>query len=225
MSELRKGMTMKRVIFLNILIFLSSSGLLGQTVYQVPVSSKGNSIMLTVANESRALGASMLSVKPAGSHPGLKFTPQATTIKTLAAQAETDVSFSFDVGREAKVGKKDTLVFEIRDASGGSWMKSVILDYTAPKEYRLQQNFPNPFNPTTTIYYDLPHDSRVSIKVYDIIGREVRSLVNGVEEAGSHDIRFDGRNLASGAYVYRLQADPIAGGKGFSDVKKLIVLR
>jgi len=216
---------MKPFILLSILIVVSYSMLPGQSVYQVPVSSKGNSIILTVANESKSLGTSMLSVQPVGSHPELKFTPQATTIKTLAAQAEADVTFSFDVARDAKVGRKDTLVFEIKDRTGGSWLKSIVVDYTAPREYRLDQNFPNPFNPSTTIYYDLPHDSRVSILVYDILGREVRHLVSGVEEAGCHDLRLDARGLASGAYIYRMQADPVGGGKGFSDVKKLMVLK
>jgi len=160
-----------------------------------------------------------------GSHPELKFTPQVTTVKTLAARGEMDVTFSFDVGREAKVGRKDTLVFEIKDRIGGIWLKSIVVQYTAPKQYRLDQNFPNPFNPSTTIYYDLPHDSKVSIIVYDILGREVRHLIDRIEDAGSHDIRFSARGLASGVYIYRMQADPVRGGNGFSDVKKLMVLK
>ncbi len=216
---------MKRTVLVSILALSSNSLLLGQTVYQVPVSSTGNSIGLTVANDSKSLGASMLSIKPVGTYAELKFTPQSGTIKTLAAQGETEVSFSFDVARSAKVGKKDTLVFEVRDKVGGAWLKSIVLDYTAPKEFRLEQNFPNPFNPSTTIYYDLPHDSRISIVVYDILGREVRRLVDGIDEAGCHEVRFDARGLASGAYFYRMQADPVAGGKGFSNVKKLLVLK
>ena len=216
---------MKLILALTAVTIYSFSTVLGQTVYQVPVSSKGNSIVLTVANESNSLGASMLSVKPVGSHPELKFTPQVTTVKTLAARGEMDVTFSFDVGREAKVGRKDTLVFEIKDRIGGIWLKSIVVQYTAPKQYRLDQNFPNPFNPSTTIYYDLPHDSKVSIIVYDILGREVRHLIDRIEDAGSHDIRFSARGLASGVYIYRMQADPVRGGNGFSDVKKLMVLK
>ncbi len=94
-----------------------------------------------------------------------------------------------------------------------------------PTVSSLYQNFPNPFNPSTTICYDLPHDSRVSIVVYDVMGREVRHLVNAVKQAGSHDVHFDAHDLASGIYIYRMQADPVTGGRGFTDVKKLVVLR
>jgi len=74
-----------------------------------------------------------------------------------------------------------------------------------PKTYELYQNYPNPFNPTTTIGYDLPSASMVTLKVYDILGREVTTLVNSVGPAGKHVVRFDGANLPSGFYFYKLQ--------------------
>ncbi|MBI5474640.1 MAG: T9SS type A sorting domain-containing protein, partial [Ignavibacteriae bacterium] len=80
-----------------------------------------------------------------------------------------------------------------------------------PSEFKLYQNYPNPFNPTTTIRYDIPEtgsqrseDSRVTLKVFDLIGREVAVLVNENAKPGSHSIRFDARNLVSGTYLYRL---------------------
>lgn len=66
-------------------------------------------------------------------------------------------------------------------------------------------NYPNPFNPTTVIGYQLPASSVVRLSVYDLLGREVAVLVNGVMQAGSHQVTFDGQNLASGIYLYRLQ--------------------
>jgi hypothetical protein len=109
----------------------------------------------------------------------------------------------------------------------------VIVTYTAPKAFALEQNFPNPFNPTTTIYYQLPTDSRVSIVVYDLLGREVKRLVDEVKEAGYHDQRFDASGIASGVYFYRMTAEPINGGgkaygpvgNSYVSVKKLIVLK
>ncbi len=76
----------------------------------------------------------------------------------------------------------------------------------APARFRLSQNYPNPFNPTTTIEYNLPARLHVTIRVYDILGREVATLVDATQDAGSYRVVFDGSTLASGLYFYRLIA-------------------
>lgn len=75
-----------------------------------------------------------------------------------------------------------------------------------PKKFSLMQNYPNPFNPQTTIVYQLPRAVEVSLKVFDMLGREVTTLVNSRQEAGSYTAKFDASRLASGIYFYRLQA-------------------
>jgi hypothetical protein len=85
--------------------------------------------------------------------------------------------------------------------------------------YELFQNYPNPFNPTTTINYDLPVDARVTLKVYDVLGREVATLVDGFVEAGYRQAHVNAASLASGVYFYRLNAGP------YTDTKKLVVLK
>jgi hypothetical protein len=75
-----------------------------------------------------------------------------------------------------------------------------------PREFCLNQNYPNPFNPSTTIRFDLPHASKVSLKVYNVLGQEVTTLVDEEKPAGRYDVRFNAQNLASGMYMYRLQA-------------------
>ncbi len=76
-----------------------------------------------------------------------------------------------------------------------------------PKEFVLNQNYPNPFNPSTTISYQLPVGGYISLKVYDILGNEVASLVNGTKEAGYYQINLDASSLSSGMYIYRLITD------------------
>ncbi len=75
-----------------------------------------------------------------------------------------------------------------------------------PSAYTLTQNYPNPFNPTTVITYQLPVASHVQLAVYDVLGREVRVLVDGLMQAGTHQAAFIGSGLPSGTYVYRLRA-------------------
>lgn len=75
--------------------------------------------------------------------------------------------------------------------------------------YRLEQNYPNPFNPTTTIRYEIAETGHVTLSVYDLTGRVVATIENGVRPAGQHVVRFDGASLASGMYIYKLNANDV----------------
>jgi hypothetical protein len=88
-----------------------------------------------------------------------------------------------------------------------------------PKEFALEQNYPNPFNPSTTIRYGLPNRSHVTLSVFNTLGQQVAQLVNGEQEAGYHEVRFDASGLASGVYLYRM----VAGG--FVETRRLMLLR
>ena len=88
-----------------------------------------------------------------------------------------------------------------------------------PSNYRLEQNFPNPFNPTTNIRYTIAKTSRVSLKVFDILGREVRALVNTVQAPGQYTVTLNAQALGSGVYFYRLNAGT------FNETKKLMLLK
>ncbi len=88
-----------------------------------------------------------------------------------------------------------------------------------PTSYNLSQNYPNPFNPSTIISYQLPVSSKVVLKIYDLLGRDVATLVDDRQHAGNYSVKFNAGNLSSGIYFYRL----IAGG--FNQVKKLVLLK
>lgn len=87
------------------------------------------------------------------------------------------------------------------------------------KTYALDQNFPNPFNPTTIIKYQIPNAGNVLLKVYDILGSELATLVDEQKIEGRYEVNFDASNLASGVYIYRLSVND------FVNVKKMILLK
>ena len=88
-----------------------------------------------------------------------------------------------------------------------------------PSAYVLEANYPNPFNPSTQIHYEVPHDGNVHVAVYDLLGREVASLVDGFKPAGRYDVRFNANGIASGVYFYRLRAG------SFVQTRKLVLAR
>ena len=192
---------------------------LAQNIYEVQPGTKGNEIKLTVANVSEENPATNVNIVLTRKSSTLSFNKETETIEMIEAKAEAEALFTFDINRNATVNKKDTIDFIITDANGLMMTKSFILSYIGPKEFKLEQNFPNPFNPTTKIQYQLPQDSRVTLKIYDILGSEVATLVNEEQEAGYKEIQFTGSNIASGMYVYRLQAGD------FISTKKMMLLK
>ncbi len=97
----------------------------------------------------------------------------------------------------------------------------ISVDYSnvVPADYKLYESFPNPFNPVTNIRYAIPQRGNVTLKVYDILGREISVLVNEIKEAGIYTVSFDGNKFASGVYFYRLQAG------SFIETKKFVLMK
>ena len=88
-----------------------------------------------------------------------------------------------------------------------------------PKKFRLEQNYPNPFNPTTTIQFALPKPSSVTLKLFDILGREIAVLVDEDFQPGEYKVVFDARSLSSGVYFYQIRMD------NFHAIKKMVLLQ
>jgi hypothetical protein len=109
--------------------------------------------------------------------------------------------------------------FDIDDLSFGPATGVNDLPNGRPASYRLEQNFPNPFNPSTGIVYDLPEQSNVRLTVYNLIGQQVAVLVNEAQPAGRYKAIFDGSNLTSGMYFYHLSAG------NFSQTKKMMLVK
>jgi hypothetical protein len=94
-----------------------------------------------------------------------------------------------------------------------------------PTAFALEQNYPNPFNPSTTIRYDVAKPANVTIRVYDVLGRTVAQLVDGVHAASSYTVQWNPSGLSSGTYLYRIDARNVDGSGTFSSVKKLILMK
>lgn len=92
-------------------------------------------------------------------------------------------------------------------------------DVKPPLEFALYQNYPNPFNPVTTIKYQIPQSGTVTIKVYDVLGKEIATLANEEKSAGSYEVKFDASRLSSGVYFYKIRAGE------YISVRKMILLR
>jgi|GEM_PF-5497281 len=92
-------------------------------------------------------------------------------------------------------------------------------DISAPTNYALDQNYPNPFNPSTIIHYEIPNDGMVTLKIYNELGKEIKTLVNQFQSQGRYDINFNASNLASGVYFYQLKAGD------YSSIKKMVLLK
>jgi len=94
-----------------------------------------------------------------------------------------------------------------------------VIEILLPTKFSLSQNYPNPFNPVTKIDFSLPDDSKINLKIYDITGKEISTLINDFRQAGYYTVSFDASKLSSGIYFYRIEAN------GLRDIKKMVVVK
>ena len=111
---------------------------------------------------------------------------------------------------------EDKIISDLKESYGITFNEIKVIQ---PAEFALQQNYPNPANPSTTIEFDLPKSSQVTLKIYNILGEEVAILVSGQLAAGSYTYEWDGSNVASGVYLYRLETE------GYIETRKMILMR
>ncbi|MBK8984198.1 MAG: T9SS type A sorting domain-containing protein [Ignavibacteria bacterium] len=138
-----------------------------------------------------------------------------TTAYTQTGASFNDMDFTLSngcpvgwaVGSAGSVAKMSNLVSVISTNS------------EIPSSFSLMQNYPNPFNPSTKIAYTIPNNGLVTLKIYNLLGKEVASLINEVKSAGTYEVNFNGANLSSGVYFYRLESG------NFVDTKKMFLLK
>jgi hypothetical protein len=133
--------------------------------------------------------------------------PSLLSTSYYAAQVIVESKFAFGQTSFKKTFQFQVVISSISHIAG------------VPKVFALQQNYPNPFNPSTTIKFEMPRASHVNLTVFDVLGREVSWLVNERRNAGVHEVKFDGSNLVSGVYFYRLQTGDYLASK------KMLILK
>lgn len=185
------------------ILILSVQVAVGQTVHQLPFASEDNRLELTVENSSTT---SLLSVAVRLSNPPswLRFRNTEERIESVEGKKERIALFAFSVDRSAPVRESYTLRFSLSTPSGESWTKEIALSILPPTTFDLYQNYPNPFNPTTTIGYQLAAESRVRLTIFNLLGQEVATPVEGDKLGGFYTQAWDASALSSGVYVYRL---------------------
>jgi hypothetical protein len=216
-----KELIMKTKIIL--IVTLISTIIFAQNTYEVMPGVKNNQVVLQLKNISSAEKATNLEIKILKSSGNVIFSNSNRTIENISESSETEASFSFDIVYNIKTAEQDTIEFLITDNKSIYLTKQFVLKYSAPTDYKLEQNYPNPFNPTTKIRYSVPNLGselqNINLTVYDILGNQIKTLVNEPKETGYHEIDFNASTLASGVYIYRLSAD------NFVSVKKMMVLK
>jgi hypothetical protein len=147
-----------------------------------------------------------------------------------AAGEESILTLNFKPTENFKAGKSFNVELkegELATADGkviaNALLKTSSVDAVVPSEFALRQNFPNPFNPTTTIQYDLPVSSKVNLVVFNTLGQVVAQLVNGVQEAGTQKVQFNAQNLTSGVYIYKISVSN--GDQKFTQSYKMILMK
>ncbi len=150
--------------------------------HNVASGSKGNHLELAIQNGSSGRIA-VLKAEVTDLPEWVIMSSHQIILRGILPGKEAPVRFDFDIDRLAQVGSEGSVVITV-GAGSERWIKTIPLKVTAPDRYALSQNYPNPFNPTTRIEYTIPHSGEVSLKVYNLLGERIKTLVDDVEEAG-----------------------------------------
>lgn len=191
--------------------------------YQIPFASKGNAIQLEVVNTGENTGND-LKIVATDVPDWILLNQTELTLSNLAPNQTKTATFTFDATEEAAVGKTDVLRFQIIENETVIGTREFSLSSEAPATFELFNNYPNPFNPTTTISYQLPEKMEVKIFIYNILGQQVSTLVNTHQPPGKYALQWDASRYSSGIYLYRFQGKTNRG-KTYTKEQKMLLIK
>ena len=209
------------VAIIVMMIFLQFVYAQTQKAYQIPFGSSNSTIELSIVNGSSTKQISSLKVIAVDVPEWIHVTPKEQSVNGLQSNGETITKFTFDVDKSAPLNKDVVLRFEISSQSGETWEKEITLNISKPEKLDLLQNYPNPFNPSTTISYILPATAHIHLKIYNILGQIVATLVDGEQAPGYYSQTWNAGNFPSGIYFYQLS---YAGDDGTTTTEKKVMM-
>jgi len=184
-------------------------------------TAQGVKLAWETASEHESRGFTLLR-RPQGESAWTEVASYQTDNALRALNALNGASYSFTDKTLLEVGK--SYDYQLRETGFDGQVTTLqtltlTIRFNVAREYELAQNYPNPFNPVTMIRYQIPTAETVSLKVYDVLGKEVATLVSGRQEAGNYAVPFNASGLSSGMYFYRLQAG------GFVETRKMMLVK
>jgi hypothetical protein len=189
-----------------------------------------NSVKLHLINNGNDTRADNIEARLYSNTPNITIHEHYSRFSNIPAgdTVESAQGYSFQISESIHMDTTIYLMLDISSDGFHFWTDSIELNIVTainhspiriPTTYSLEQNYPNPFNPSTTIDFSLPKPDFVELKVYNILGKEVSTIVSKKLKQGNHTYQFDGKNLASGIYYYQLLAGE------YIEVKKMILLK
>ena len=195
-----------------------------QQEHMISFASRQNEIAIAIQNEIPADEEGIV-VKIGRSPSWVRFEKEQIVLGALEAGSSLSARFFFSLDKRAPVGIPSAIGLVIVDREGREWRKEIGIVVGPPDRFELFQNYPNPANPGTIISYQLPAAGKVTLEVYDLLGRLVETLVDeGERPAGFHEEKWDASGVAGGMYVYRLRGTT-GSGKKVVEQKRMIVLK
>jgi hypothetical protein len=134
-------------------------------------------------------------------------------------------NYSFTDNTISTSGKYYYRLKQVDNDGRYKYSNEIEFNFSSPKTYFLENNYPNPFNPSTLIRYAIPFDSNVQLVVYNSLGQIVKELISGVQASGYQVVKFDATSFSSGIYFYSIKAASLDGKNNFSSVKKMILIK
>jgi hypothetical protein len=198
---------------------ISATGAMGLAI--MDYENDGDLDLITVNDQLQTNGITVFLNDGTGSFTSREncFFPFATGLPRSVVASDFDQDGKTDIAIVSSVAAGVDSLFVLYNLGGGTVGIQNQEIEEIPTSHLLSQNFPNPFNPTTTIKFSIPEASVVILKIYNILGEEVKTLVNEFKEIGNHTTQLDASSLSSGIYLYRMKAG------SFVETKKMILLR